>query len=443
MPFAVLPLWQDEQLVSVALWAKVPPPQLAKPPDTALAWHEAQSDPFVATWPAIRRRSHRALGALAGVRARVTGVAAHRRHRGVVHRVGGEARRRVDVAVRALQRAGRQVRRRRHALCGLAVVAGRTVRVGRLMREDRLGETDGGGMAGFAGNVRRAVRGRLADCGLAIVAVGAACHDPGVIHLHGHPEACRRLVTGIAGGPGRDVARRLARCHLAVVACRTAGSRLHVVDPADILPGRGLMTTFAAGRGLRMAHGHASRLRAVMAARTPRLGPLEAATNMAGRTLHCGVAAGQRKPGREMVERRPRTLRGRGDRGREHEQAGDDRAPDDGTRPTHQQRQMAAALYQPDLRLRSPTPGSPEMHVQPPDVSQSKAVRRSACALASWPPVDAVCRSPVQRGGFRIPIHPPASTPRTLLPLCFPLRLSTNQINSSAIAMVTAQRHQT
>ena len=51
MPFAVLPLWQDEQLVSVALCAKVPPLQEAYPPDTALAWHEAQSDPLVATWP--------------------------------------------------------------------------------------------------------------------------------------------------------------------------------------------------------------------------------------------------------------------------------------------------------------------------------------------------------------------------------------------------------
>ena len=49
-PVAVVPLWQFEQLVSVAAWVNVPPDQLAKV-DAALAWQVLQSAPLVATWP--------------------------------------------------------------------------------------------------------------------------------------------------------------------------------------------------------------------------------------------------------------------------------------------------------------------------------------------------------------------------------------------------------
>ena len=59
----------------------------------------------------------RTLGALGRVRAVVAGVAAARAHRRVVHRVGGEARRRVGVAVAALD-AG-------IGMCGGVVIAGR------------------------------------------------------------------------------------------------------------------------------------------------------------------------------------------------------------------------------------------------------------------------------------------------------------------------------
>jgi hypothetical protein len=51
MPVAVVPLWQLEQLVSVAEWTNVPPAQLAKV-DAAVAWQDLQSVPLVATWPA-------------------------------------------------------------------------------------------------------------------------------------------------------------------------------------------------------------------------------------------------------------------------------------------------------------------------------------------------------------------------------------------------------
>ena len=50
MPVAVAPLWQFEQLVSVAAWVNFPPAQLAKA-EPALAWQVTQSLPLVATWP--------------------------------------------------------------------------------------------------------------------------------------------------------------------------------------------------------------------------------------------------------------------------------------------------------------------------------------------------------------------------------------------------------
>ena len=50
MPVAVAPLWQLEQLVSVAAWVNFPPAQLAKA-EAALAWQVTQSLPLVATWP--------------------------------------------------------------------------------------------------------------------------------------------------------------------------------------------------------------------------------------------------------------------------------------------------------------------------------------------------------------------------------------------------------
>jgi hypothetical protein len=48
MPVAVVPLWQLEQLVSLAAWVNVPPAQLAKA-EAALVWQVMQSLPLVAT----------------------------------------------------------------------------------------------------------------------------------------------------------------------------------------------------------------------------------------------------------------------------------------------------------------------------------------------------------------------------------------------------------
>jgi hypothetical protein len=47
-PVAVVPLWQLEQLVSVAACVNAPPDQLANV-EAALAWQVLQSAPLVAT----------------------------------------------------------------------------------------------------------------------------------------------------------------------------------------------------------------------------------------------------------------------------------------------------------------------------------------------------------------------------------------------------------
>ena len=50
MPVAVVPLWQLEQLVSLAAWVNTPPVQLVNV-EVAPAWQVTQSLPLVATWP--------------------------------------------------------------------------------------------------------------------------------------------------------------------------------------------------------------------------------------------------------------------------------------------------------------------------------------------------------------------------------------------------------
>jgi len=80
----------------------------------------------------------------------VAGITATAGHRGMTHRVGREARSGVGVAVAALDGARRNVRGRRLAGRGSAVMAARAVGVGGRMDEGGAGEACRALMAGRA-----------------------------------------------------------------------------------------------------------------------------------------------------------------------------------------------------------------------------------------------------------------------------------------------------
>ena len=112
-----------------------------------------QSRPVGRDVAGIRRRAQRALGAFAGVRAVVAGVAAAGAHRRMGHRVGDETRRRVGVAIAALDAGHRNMRRRGLAGRDRAVVAARAIGVARLVGVDGTGPAgEGRGRAGVAGD---------------------------------------------------------------------------------------------------------------------------------------------------------------------------------------------------------------------------------------------------------------------------------------------------
>jgi len=159
------------------------------------------------------RRRRQTLGAgraLAREAAVVAGGARHAGNRRVVHRVGREARRRVGVAVAALDGADRDVRRRRHAGCGGAVVAARAVGVGGRMLEGRAGEAGGAAVAGrtilaicrdVAGERCRALRARsaLAGVGAAVAGIAAAAGHRRMVHRVGRKARGRAGVATAAG----------------------------------------------------------------------------------------------------------------------------------------------------------------------------------------------------------------------------------------------------
>jgi hypothetical protein len=98
----------------------------------------------------IRCGSVRTFGSLTGVDAVVARVAAAAGHGRMVHGVGGEARRRIGVAIAALDSPGRNVRRCCHSGCRRAVVASRAVRIRDLVDVSAAGPAGevsrGGGM---------------------------------------------------------------------------------------------------------------------------------------------------------------------------------------------------------------------------------------------------------------------------------------------------------
>ena len=190
----------------------------------------------------IRCGALRALGAFAGVGAVVAGVAAARAHRRVVHRIGDEARRRVGVAVAALDAGRRDMRRRGLAGRGRAVVTARAVGVGRLMGVSAAGPTGEAcrrarmtgdavpavrrHMTGIRGGALRAL-GALARVGAVVAGVAACSAHRRVVHRVGD-EARRRVGVAVAAlhDAGRNMRRRRhAGGDQTVVAIRSSSCR--------------------------------------------------------------------------------------------------------------------------------------------------------------------------------------------------------------------------
>jgi len=96
------------------------------------------------------RSAERTFCSFAGVGAVVAGVAAAGAHLGVVHGVDAETCRRVLVAVAALERPGRNMRRRLHAGGGRVVVAARAIGIGCRMRKRDASKAGGAVVAAFA-----------------------------------------------------------------------------------------------------------------------------------------------------------------------------------------------------------------------------------------------------------------------------------------------------
>jgi len=213
-----------------------------------------------------------AAGALAGVGTVVTCVASTGADRGMTHCVCRKARRRVAVAIAALNPRHRNVRRRGHAGRGGAVVAARAVGVGRRVdmspaspaRETRCRAGVAGDavgpigrhMARERGSAQRAFR-ALADIRTVVARIAAAGADRRVIHRVGR-EACGRIVMAVAALDPchRNMRRRChAGCRGAVVAARAIRVSRRMDErsalPAGERRGRARMTchaVLAAGR---------------------------------------------------------------------------------------------------------------------------------------------------------------------------------------------------
>jgi hypothetical protein len=172
--------------------------------------------------PASLRLS--AAGALPGIRSVVAGVASAGADRRVVHRIGRETRRRIDVTIAALECHHRDMRRCRHAGRGGAVVAARAIGVGRRVNVGSARPADKGrSRAGVAGDAVGAIGRDMAGerCGAlralraftgeraVVTGVAAAGADRAVIHGVGR-KARRRIVVAVAAldSGHRDVRRR-------------------------------------------------------------------------------------------------------------------------------------------------------------------------------------------------------------------------------------------
>ena len=179
------------------------------------------------------------------------------------HRVGDEARRRIGVAIAALDAGDRDMRRRGVAGCDRPVVAARTIGIARLVGVDGTGPAgEGCGRAGMAGDAvasrRRhvaGIRGRsqralgaFADVRAVVAGVAARRAHRRVVHRVGD-ETGRRIgvATAALDAGDRDMRRRgQAQRQRVVVAARAIGVARSVdvfcPRPAGEAAGRAGMT---------------------------------------------------------------------------------------------------------------------------------------------------------------------------------------------------------
>ena len=219
----------------------------------------------------------------------MTGVApagADRRVTGQAHRVGRKVRRRVGVAIAALNSGHRNMRRRLHARRGGAVVATRTVGVGRRVSEFPTRPTrEGGGGAGVAGAAVVAIGGDMAGEGgcsqcagrslrgerAAMAGIAPAKADRRMArHTHSIDAEIRgRIGMAVAALNSRHRHMR-RRCHAgrraAIVAARAAGVGGRMGERSAQPSGGALVARLARRCGGDVVCGLAQRGRAVVAA---------------------------------------------------------------------------------------------------------------------------------------------------------------------------------
>ena len=188
----------------------------------------------------IRRYALSAFGSLLDVRSAVAGVTAARAYRRMVHRISGEARRCIGVAVAALDAGHWNMRRRGVAGRSGPVVAARATGVARLMHVDGAGPTRKcGGRAGVAGGAVATARRDVAGIGRRALrpACPLPCERPVVagvaagrahrrmVHRIGDKARCRiRVAVAALDASDRDMRwRRIASRYGPVVAARAVG----------------------------------------------------------------------------------------------------------------------------------------------------------------------------------------------------------------------------
>jgi hypothetical protein len=197
-----------------------------------------------------------AAGALPGIRSVVAGVAPAGADCRVVHRIGRETRRRVDMTIAALECHHRDMRRCRHAGRRGAVVAARAIGIGGRVnvgsarpagecrsRTGVAGDTVGAVCWDVASERCGALRTLRAFAGERAVVAGVAPAgaDRAVIHGVGRKARCGVVVAVAALNSGYRNVRR--RCHAgrggAVVAARTIGVARSVGELAARPAGEG------------------------------------------------------------------------------------------------------------------------------------------------------------------------------------------------------------